>query len=271
MASLEKRLTTEFRQRHAIRMKAAQAQKRIGHAIGDLLKNDERYLHAVRDLRRIANARRRTKLGPPKLARVVERIFTGSMGATIPPPYDYQWTWDAVAGDAGPFNATADKNAGNLSVLSDSTGGNGGSCSSRSAVGIYFYPPAANGFLRVSATPGFNFWWIDNEVFSNAHTDGFIGLYVATSDLSGFDTGPVVDQVNMLWNHDCPNFHADNDQGSSSGYALNAGFPVDNDHQYAIWVWCGVDASSGGHNWFYSSGAIDTLSATVPSITWEFD
>jgi hypothetical protein len=44
---------------------------------------------------------------------------------------------------------------------------------------------------------------------------------------------------------------------------------VDQDHQYAIWVWAGGDVSAAGWGTFSGSGAGDTMNTAVPFIRWE--
>jgi hypothetical protein len=58
-------------------------------------------------------------------------------------------------------------------------------------------------------------------------------------------------------------------QGSNSGYGLFASIPVDRQHQYIIWVWCGGDVSADGFSTFWGSGASDMLDVSVPSISWQ--
>jgi len=148
--------------------------------------------------------------------------------------------------------------------------GNDASGSARAAVGIYFRPTTANGILRLTSNPAFNFSWWTYCVLASAHSDAFIGLYVGRYTLSGgFDGAPVNQQIS-LWNDDSWWAGAGSHSGSNSAFPLFAQFNVDRSHYYALWVWCGGRASGAG--WgsaFWGSGAGSNLSVTVPSIFWE--
>jgi len=57
---------------------------------------------------------------------------------------------------------------------------------------------------------------------------------------------------------------------TNGGFGLYAPpIQVDQDHQYAIWVWVGGDVSAAGWGTFSGIGAGDDLIVAVPSITRE--
>ena len=99
-------------------------------------------------------------------------------------------------------------------------------------------------------------------VFDNAHTHGFLGIYVGEYTLGGEFIQAAVDQQITLW--DSGN---GSDQGSNSGFPLLATTPVDSDHFYEIWVWSGGDAEADGWSVFWGSEALSSASLTVPSIS----
>jgi hypothetical protein len=198
-------------------------------------------------------------------SRAVERVFLGSIGATQGPPYDYQWTWSAVSGNASENSESADAGSGDMSINIWADFNNSSSVSGRAAVGIYFYPPAPNGSLQIWSTPNFNYDWGDWCVLDGASADGWIGLYVGSYDLTGAFTGAVVDQQINLWSDSSWWSGVGEQEGSNSGYGLYAPpIQVDQDHQYAIWVWAGGDVSAAG--WgspFWGSGTGDDLNIGV--------
>jgi hypothetical protein len=48
--------------------------------------------------------------------QVPEHIFTGSFGATVTPPDDYQWMWNAVVGNPDEDDETADNKTGAMFI-----------------------------------------------------------------------------------------------------------------------------------------------------------
>jgi hypothetical protein len=156
-----------------------------------------------------------------------------------------------------------------MTVRSYSAVNGGSSASARAALGIFFTPPTeGTSHFRFWANPAFNFFWDDYCNLDSAHTDGFIGLYAGEYDWSGGFAGAPVDQMIWLWSDDSWWFGASN-QGSNSGFSLSADFEVDNDHWYALWVWCGVDDSAAGLGGFFGSMSNSGLSISVPSMSWE--
>jgi hypothetical protein len=207
------------------------------------------------------------ELTHPKVDDVEERIFAGSIGATVVPPYNYQWTWNAQVGGAS-VGVNANRNAGTLG-FNLWNAGRDASASAAAAVGFFFRPMLKNGLLRIWANPAFNYLWWTYCVFASAHSDGWLGFYVGRYTLAGgFDGAPVFQQ-HMLWDDDSWWSGAGSHSGSNSGYPLFAQFSVDSAHWYAIWVWCGGRATGAGWGTFSGSGAGSNLAVTVPSMGWE--
>jgi hypothetical protein len=269
MRELERRLTAEFDERTTQRAKLAAPMAALRAPLIEAIAADTGATKAVADLRKLAEAARTRKPREPHRARAESNVFAGSIGATHIPPYDYQWTWNATNGSPSVNHQAANRTTGDIAVNIDTdTGGNSSSISGRAAVGIYFYPPVANGLLQIWATPAYTEDWFDICTFDSCHADGWIGLYVGSYDLSGAFTGAVVDQQVTLWN-DSSWWAGGSGQGSNSGFGLYAPpIDVDQDHQYLIWVWIGADASGDGWHTFSGSAAGDDLNVHVPSITW---
>jgi hypothetical protein len=227
----------------------------------------------VRTLRRESEAAAQRKTAQPKGHRARPRLFTGSIGATLTPPYNWSWTWNAGNGQPATNSASADNQNGTWSV-SDWTNFNDNSsnASARAAVGAFFRPPTDTGILQVWSNPALNDDWGDWCVLDGAGSDGWIGLYIGeyVVDGGGFVGAPVDQQVS-LWSDSSWWNGVGAQQGSNSGYPLFAQLNVDNDHFYEIWVWGGTDVYGAGWGTFSGSGAGGDLSASVPSITWELN
>jgi hypothetical protein len=212
--------------------------------------------------------RHETSVPPARAAR--SRLFTGSIGATVTPPYNWSWTWEAGSGDPAINTAAADAANGTWSVSDWTSLNNSSSASSRAAVGIFFRPPTENGILQVWSNPALNYFWGDWCFLDSAGSDGWLGFYIGEYAVEGggFVTAPVDQQI-TLWSDNSFWSGVGQQEGSTSGFPLFAQLEVDNDHWYAIWVWGGVDVYGAGWGGLFGSGAGGDLSASVPSITWE--
>jgi hypothetical protein len=268
MKDLERELTRQFQADRRIEIEAAGHIQKTREVWLQPYAQDERLRQAVAGLSGIDARLGKQKLAPPKLKADKQRIFTGSIGATVTPPYNYQWTWNSTSGSPS-LSVTADRNTGRMS-FSIHNGERDASGTARAALGIYFRPATETGILRLSSNPAFNYHWWTLCQFASAHSDAFIGLYVGRYTLSGdFDGAPVNQQIS-LWNDDSWWSGAGGHLGSSSGFPLFAQFNVDRRHYYALWVWCGGRASGAGFGSpFWGSAAGARLNVTVPWIFWE--
>ena len=262
MKDLENELNQTFKRAQEER-KLINAQANI---LRDTLPKDEKRADVVKKLKEMIIkpgdiSPKGRELFPDK-----QRIFTGSIGATVTPPFNYDWKWHASTGTLFTLNTAANKTTGNMSF--DVRSADKCTCSARTAVGIYFRPMTSNGILRVSANPAINFRWADLCVTDSAHTDGFIGLYVGRYNLSGGFEGAAVSQQTSLWN-DSSWWSGTSDSGSNSAFPLFAQFNVDSDHWYAMWVWCGTHIEAAGFSATWGSGAYGIMDVAVPSITWQ--
>jgi hypothetical protein len=271
MAIVEQQLTAEFNE--SVKRRAALGKLMNKHRtpILELLSTSEQSKEAVQGLRALHVAAQKRKVTQPVVHKGNPRIFAGSMGATMVPPYDFPWTWNNVSGSPSANTQTADNKAGTESFnISTDLGSNSSSISAAAAVGFYFYPPVANGSLQIWSTPSFNDQWGTFCALDGAHADAWIGLIVVQFDLAGGNSTAVVRQQNSLWSDNSWWSGTGEQSGSNSGYSLYAPpIQVDQDHQYNIWVWCGGSVSAAGWGTFSGSGAGDTLNVSVPSITWE--
>ncbi|HEX6509982.1 MAG TPA: hypothetical protein VF221_20330 [Chloroflexota bacterium] len=270
MSELGERLTVEFSERQRLRDQLAAPMRAYRGPLLKVVSEDEQAAGAVSELRRLQTAARKARVSRPRIRKVEGGIFSGSIGATVPPPYNYRWTWSAVSGTPDDNSESADNTAGTMAYDLWADFNNSSSVSGRAAVGIYFYPPMQSGSLQIWSTPAFNDDWGTWCTLDSAHADGWIGLYVGSYDLTGAPTGAVVDQQITLWSDDSWWSGAGEHKGSNSGYALHAGpIQVDQNHQYMIWVWCGGDVSAAGWGTFSGSGAGEDMNVSIPSITWE--
>lgn len=268
MKDLEREITSQFETDRKIELEAAGHFNGIRETLLRGYEDNRKIVESVSGLRQLDARLAKEKLEFPKSITEEQRVFTGSIGATVVPPFNYQWTWNATSG--GPALAVnANRNTGRMdfNIWNNSRDASG---SARAALGIYFRPATANGILRLTANPAFNYRWWTFCAFASAHSDAFIGLYVARYTLAGGFDGTVVSQQIRLWNDDSWWSGAGSNTGSNSGFPLFAQFNVDRSHYYAMWVWCGGRATAVG--WgspFWGSGAASVLNVTVPAIQWE--
>jgi hypothetical protein len=203
----------------------------------------------------------------PIMDKMQERIFSGSIGATRVPPFNYQWTWSNQSNSPS-LSVNANAASGQMNFYVANAGRNA-SGTAMAALGIYFRPVVRNGILRLWAHPAFSYYWWTICAFASAHSDAFIGLYVGRYNLSGgFDGAPVNQQIS-LWNDSSWWSGVGSRSGSNSAYPLFAQFNVDSSHWYALWVWIGGNASGAGWGTFSGSGAGSSLNVALPSISWE--
>jgi hypothetical protein len=267
-------LQSRFEQRaaaQAARLTGAAAQTRALHEVLDVTKaSGDQLASVVRGLRQEQEHGARRKTNPPKTRRARSRLYTGSIGATLTPPYNWSWTWHAGNGGPDINSASADNQHGTWNVSDWASFNDSSSASARGAVGIFFRPPTETGILRVWANPGLNYDWGDWCNLDGAGSDGWVGLYIGEYDADGggFAGAPVDQEIN-LWSDSSWWSGVGSQQGSNSGYPLSAQLYVDSDHFYEIWVWGGTDVYAAGWGGLFGSGAGGDLSASVPSITWE--
>jgi hypothetical protein len=271
MKPLEEHLTDRFKERTRLRAQLAEQMNKTRSPLMELLAKDKRAAEGTSGLRALQAHAQKNKPKRPQHHghKPAFGIFSGSIGATVGPPYDYQWTWSAVSGNPDENSETANDNSGDMAINIWADFNNGSSVSGRAAVGTYFYPPTSDGSLQIWSAPAISDDWGDWCAFDSASADGWIGLYVGSYDLAGGFTGAVVDQQITLWSDSSWWSGVGEQEGSNSGYGLYASTQVDQDHQYIIWVWCGGDISAAGWGTFSGSGAGDDLNVAVPSITWE--
>ena len=266
MADLERELDQTFKRLRAEREEQDRLLKDLHAPVLDQLDGNQRVAAAVRALKAADARRTKAKVDAPAVDKIQSSIFSGSIGFTYAPPYNYPWTWTAFSGNASAHNATANVSAGTMGFgLHTSNGGDSATSSGRAALGSYFRPITANGILRISATPSFAYNWWTACAFASAHSDGFIGLYVGRYTLSGGFDGAPVNQTIYLWRDDSW-WSGASGSASNSGYGLSAQINVDSSHYYLIWVWCGGYVSAAGWGTFSGSGAGSYMNVRVPSV-----
>jgi hypothetical protein len=272
MADLESELTRRFERHHEHQRQARVHQEKVRKPMIDAVSQDPQAAEGVRGLRELETSWRREQeqfleAAPPQAQEVTQRIFTGSIGATVTAPYDYPWTWSTSTGSPQ-LSVSADKTTGRMSfdIWNNSNDASG---SAAAALGIFFKPMTASGILRLSSNPAFSYYWWTHCAFASAHSDAFIGLYVGRYTLGNSFDGAPVNQEIVLWSDDSWWSGAGSHQGENSGYPLFAQFNVDSSHWYALWVWCGGSASGEGWGVFSGSGADSSMSVALRSITWE--
>ncbi|MDJ0823846.1 MAG: hypothetical protein QNJ09_18825 [Paracoccaceae bacterium] len=214
-------------------------------------------------------ARESVKLPRLEVKPALPRVFTGSIGGVETPAYDYDWTWSSTNGSVSLADVTARRSSGAMGVdLYCSGRGGSGTVDVAAAVGFYFRPSTENGILRIHTAPGFVMDLDTYSALGTSRASAWIGLYVGEYEVggNGFTSAPVNTKTTLgsldTW------WSGGSRDRSTSGYAMNAQFDVDNAHWYAIWVWCGGKAHAGGDGIFSNTGAFTDLDVTVPSMTW---
>lgn len=209
------------------------------------------------------------KLAPVKVPKHVDRIFSGSVGASYGPPYDVQWTWQQQQGDPPSPQVSADANSGTMqlnAVTLDDTS----AVAARAAVGNWLVAPLGTSTMNIYAAPAINWSWLV-DVFSNwGESAGWLGFVVQSSDRAGNFVGTVIEQQLPIWDVQlsAPSWpwpgwiQSQSNQGSNSGYSLQAQFTAIEGLFYTIWIWFGVYAAEGDN-------VVASFSpVTVPYFTW---
>jgi hypothetical protein len=268
MADVTRRLRVGA-SRHVVEQRAhTRARDPLRRAVLSSLGESADLGRAVGQLRTLDSGAGKQRVTVPKPARDLPRIAMGSIVVTRVPPYDYPWSWQWQAGGAS-VGSSANRSSGGMS-FSLWNNSRDASASAAAALGVYFRPSVANGILRLSSSPAFNYLWWTYCAFASAHSDGWIGLYVGRYTLGGGFDGSSVDQRLSLWSDDSWWSGAGTQSGSTSAYPLFAQFNVDSAHWYALWVWCGGYVHGAGWGGAFSgSGAGAQMSVAVPSMTME--
>jgi len=104
----------------------------------------------------------------------------------------------------------------------------------------------------------------------NAHSDGWLGIFVGSYAVAGGYAGTLIDERLKLWDFNSGWFDHPESQTGISGFPLSAWLPVDRSHGYTIWVWCGGSIASDGFYGppYHGSDAESIMNITVPSIFW---
>lgn len=206
-----------------------------------------------------------------KFLKVEPFSFSGSIGATRVPPFDYQWSWESTTNSPS-VSKSANRTNGQMSYNMWDNLDNSSSGSARTAIGIYFRPPTRNGLLIANSVPAYSATWGTWCVLADAHTDGWIGLFVGSYNVSDNSyAGTIIDQKNSLFSDDSWWSGIGWRESTNSGYPLSAMFPVDNAHWYAIWVWSGGRiAADGWGGTFQGSGAHSGIVTNIPYMSWTY-
>jgi hypothetical protein len=93
MKDLEKEFKASFIKEQESKLKQENLMKTIHGPLMEKLDSPETR-RAVQGLKQLENANAREKLALPKMERMEDRIFPGSIGATRVPAYNYQWQWN---------------------------------------------------------------------------------------------------------------------------------------------------------------------------------
>jgi|SRR5271167_1121291 len=219
-------------------------------------------------LDRILSLHRKLAAKKLRFARLpvgVGGFFPGRISGTIVPPFDFADTIPTVIQGNTELSASANVN-GQIaaSAATAETGFNGGS--EYAKVGFFFHPLTI-GTLTVSASPTYSFEWSTNSV-NNAFvtSSGEIGLTVYGMD----DFGQILSTAGSnytSWQQMMPGIQFD--FGFNLQNSMSVSLPVGPAQIYLCFV--EVDAHVVGSGWPKGSLATAMASATVPSMSFEFN
>jgi hypothetical protein len=108
-----------------------------------------------------------------------DRIFSGSIGATVVPPYDLDWTWSQQQGEPDNLQTSADRNSGTMGITNVTSGE---TASASTAVGIWLIAPLGTSTMTISAAPALSYYWFISAIFSYSESDGWINVVVESFD-----------------------------------------------------------------------------------------
>jgi len=266
MAHEEKRLKRRFDELERHRKESARANSVVRNRLLGPLRRDPDWASYIRERRDAARSVSSKRVAPPGDRVAGIPVILGSLIRTFTPPFDHVWTSKQTHGSP---TASASATANGDLAVRVVTGDNEASATASSRVGISFASPldGANNF-RFWASPAFSFNWHEYVTASSAHSDGSIGLYAQRYDWAGNFDGTVLDYTVPLWKDDT---WWDDGGGFDyvSAFPLSAGFQIDSDHWYVLWVGCQTHDSGDGFGTFSGSSVHASLNVRVPSIGWE--
>lgn len=135
MKTIERQLQKEFREEVKAETELNKRMSKIQSRLLTGLEKDLAVRREIQNLKQMHVREGKRKLTLPPLVREVETIFTGSIGASIVPPYNYQWTWNATSGSPT-VEVAANRNTGTTNFGLWTNPSNSSSAHARSAVGI---------------------------------------------------------------------------------------------------------------------------------------
>jgi hypothetical protein len=206
------------------------------------------------------------KLPFPKVPRDLGGFFPGRISATIVPPFNFA---DSIATVLANVSATISASANvngqiSASAVTGQTGSNGGM--EWAQVGIYFHP-MTSGTLTISASPTYSFVWSTNSLnTSGVNSFGDVALVIYGMN----DQGQILAGAGLTYEHW--------NKGEIGQIQFDSGFNVQKSLFVSLAVnpslvyLCFVEVDAGvlGAGW-PGSLATAMVSATVPSISYEFD
>jgi hypothetical protein len=270
MAHWAKRLDEQFlaRARHRARVHKALASTR--GAVPQIFESGAGFEKARAKARAALRKCKPPKLSPVKVPKHVDRIFSGSVGATYGPPYDVQWTWSEQQGDPPSPFMSADANSGTM-ALNAVTLDDRSAVAARAAVGNWLSAGVGTSTMNIFAAPAIDWSWQVQVVENWGESAGWLGFVVQSFDRAGNFVDTVIEQQLPIWDVqlNAPSWpwpgwlQAQWNQGATSGYSLQGQFMAVEGLWYTIWIWFGVYAAEGDN-------CIATFApVTVPFFTWE--
>jgi hypothetical protein len=267
IGALQTLLVEQSRQAQERSSEQMSASLQVVEALFSERQQDTQVLEASRELAKVWDP----PLEPPAIPEAPPedtRIFSGSLGATVAPPYHYGWSWaQPIRGTMRSLTADALAQNGNGSA-SGQNGSNDAWGIAGSAVATFFRPITHQGILRIATNPIVRWNRQTISFFGYAYVEAHVSLVVFQFTNAGaFEFMPINDKRTQYdyWTWFLGSFPDE----QTVTVPFSTFLWVDNAHYYviAVAIECQASGVGAGEAWF--GFATSGISMLVPSITWE--
>jgi hypothetical protein len=269
IALLEQRIIKPFERRKGAFAKANLQQKRVLSPLMKLVKDDPRAAEAARAYAKIPPPKRRVKhVLPPGLPTVAPQVRGGSVLTIAAPPYSVGWTngTGSTSDSTTSGGGFGENNIGSFGA--ETIVFSGGSAWGGGGVGVQIQPLAENEVMRFSAFVQYSYNWQDSSSWGDtAHSDGYLGVFITSSQLDGSGERTDVDQRSHLWSDGTGWWETHSDAGEGllwPNSQVEVFLPVTSSRVYLFWIWALQSGDAGG-----DSTEQANLDGVVPFMVFE--
>jgi hypothetical protein len=281
MADIRSELSKRSRSARIRQIQTAKSYKKIFAPFREAIGQDRKAMQGLKELQRQAKIDDRRFPRPgrlPKSPAVEPQIRSGSLMRVFGPPYDFAWTDKSspilIARGGPPVRAR--KDVGEFLAYSDPYGNSVGSFSEWTAagVGMFFRPISTNEWVRFSPLIKYSYAWRDRSQGGfTAHSSGYLGIRVVSTDLRGGDMTIETDPRYEIWNDGTGWWETHSDSVDWSFFQnQQIFFHATSDRNYFLWIWGYTHADDDGDEGFGTgSWARGWLDSVVPfAVTEEY-